>query len=428
MATTAALILLFAGGGGAAPAAAGAPSVTPDMPPEVQSWRETILPREAYVDLAAQWRAYLAEHPESAVAYVELSRALRYAGTSTPEERSELIRTAYETDPNCPEALDAMAESFLGKTSLVESPEEAFALGKKAADLAPGWPAPHFNLWSLAIFLGDMEAADEQLQAILETGGIAAPVLDFGYNLLASAAPGGIIFTNGDNDTYPPLALQVARGIRPDVLVVNLSLLNLPEYAETVWEGLPAGRRPFTKTEIADMYGAWNQQEEGDRFSGVIVQGMVEKVRTGTWKGPVYFSVTVSPSVLDLYVDRLRLEGLLCRVAREPIPGASEEAPPVDTPRTLALFQDDFRLDSATDLAYDWQTGNSAARLVRNYIAILRLVATNEAEAGDLDDARYALREAISIAAFHGDTETTHKLATYWKELEPDNPEVDQWL
>ena len=186
---------------------------------------------------------------------------------------------------------------------------------------------------------------------------------DYSYNILQSCEPNAILFTNGDNDTFPLWYLQEVEGIRRDVTIANLSLLNTEWYIRQIKKLRPARIKKLDSEDNEDMFVNMGDEEIKAVASGLrewkssnvkvpapmtkqnsdgFIQWKVDPTYAGValmvkdlmilriisdsqWKYPIYFAVTVPGSNRLGLEEFLEMEGLVYRLrpyktnARNPI-------------------------------------------------------------------------------------------------------------
>jgi hypothetical protein len=159
---------------------------------------------------------------------------------------------------------------------------------------------------------------------------------DYSYNLLQSCEQDAILFTNGDNDTFPVWYLQDVEGVRRDVRVVNLSLVNTSWYILQLKNEMPHGTKKvaisFSDQQIERISPVrWNPRQldlpvphdVAVRFGvtdsttlrqgkitfsmqGIPIQEGIRILRAqdimvrdiimmNKWERPIFFAATVSP-------------------------------------------------------------------------------------------------------------------------------------
>jgi hypothetical protein len=82
---------------------------------------------------------------------------------------------------------------------------------------------------------------------------------DFAYDILQSVEPYGILITAGDNDTFPLWYAQEVEGIRRDVTLANLSLMN------TEWHLRQLRRRETPEFDPAGAAALWRELKTPER-------------------------------------------------------------------------------------------------------------------------------------------------------------------
>lgn len=185
---------------------------------------------------------------------------------------------------------------------------------------------------------------------------------DYSYNILQTCEKDAILFTNGDNDTFPLWYLQDVEGIRRDVRVVNLSLVNTPWYIQQMknkpyYEEAKAVPISIPDAQIADIQPVRFEtrtftlpvptgvyERFGIRDSSLVNQGNIQFtmrptlqygsisairvqdlivqdiVMTNKWQVPIYFAVTCSPDSKIGLDDYLWFNGLAWRLEPQKIP------------------------------------------------------------------------------------------------------------
>lgn len=177
---------------------------------------------------------------------------------------------------------------------------------------------------------------------------------EYAYNLLQGIDKDAILFTNGDNDTFPLWYLQTVEGYRTDVRVVNLSLLNTDWYILEMKNSMPYGSLKVPISYTDDQIRQLQPIQWGDfkvvsvnvpptaypdslkskgltpdklswkmpytfasgNVKAVKVQDQMifDIVKTNNWQRPMYFSATVTEDNyigLDEYVVQ---EGMSKRI------------------------------------------------------------------------------------------------------------------
>jgi tetratricopeptide (TPR) repeat protein len=344
----------------------------------------------------------------------------------------ESLETAASNEPENPEIQYYLGQAYRlmsfddgSKINAVDPQvaEKSSAHFRRVIEISPQYEGRKFvvdpytkiqSVWGAAavtfLYHGDRDSAQWAFKKGQSEGGFYPAILEYNKNMMASCEPNAIIFTNGDNDTYPMWFLQLVEGYRKDITVVNLNLLNVAWYIKQLKNGYPFGDNNIAMTlsdkEIDTVkYRAWSekkvllpvsknpQNSEGiiewilkPTVSGKIIRVqdivLVDILDANEWGRPVYFAISVSPVNKIGLEDYLALEGTVSKLKsyKEDISAErlNENCYHVYTFEGLQ----DERLQYIEELRW----------LLFNYRAAFARLAKSYYEAGQIDEARKTLQ------------------------------------
>jgi hypothetical protein len=205
---------------------------------------------------------------------------------------------------------------------------------------------------------------------------------DYAYNLLMSCEKGGILFTNGDNDTFPLWALQEGYGVRKDVRLVNLSLANTDWYIKQLRDLEPKVPISFSDRQIANLQPVLNPYGQATRITldnaglSVVVPGrdqhramlvqdklVLNIINSTRWRKPIYFSTTVSSEHFMGADPYLQMQGLVYRLMPQEVSADQR----FDLDRSLFMINKVYRFRGLGQRTATIE--ENAQALVSNYAA-----------------------------------------------------------
>jgi len=177
---------------------------------------------------------------------------------------------------------------------------------------------PWTSIWCEAILRSKFELMHRSVRRMKETGFLTKAILAYGRWMLRTLPENAVILTNGDMDTFSPLALQVTENFRPDVVVVERGQLGVTQFLRYIRDqrGVPL---PFGDSQLDSLTAFEEEHGEVVSISDQIFTGWAEQSASGSFTRPIAISVTVDEKFYSRVKDRLQYAGPYLLLRPEPV-------------------------------------------------------------------------------------------------------------
>ncbi|MBN1348978.1 hypothetical protein JXJ21_06185 [candidate division KSB1 bacterium] len=357
-----------------------------------------IEPNDWYKQQADLWKTEIEKNPANPEAWYNYYNANRYAhfeDISSAEKKRKLNEIIEKMAQAIPDTYEFYLLKYWTTYDLFD-----LALIEKAYAIDPDRPDTYYPFISHYEIHGQEDKVREFCQKLYQSRDIAPWLINYNYNVLQSTGPNAILFTNGDNDTYPAWLLQHVQGVRSDVTIINISLAAVESYLP---HKLKKRNIILDYKELRqDAFIIQNGQKSG--FSPQRFAQALGKAIADTYPDiPLYFSFTVTHEVIDFFKDNLYITGLAYRYIKKRIDN-------------LALLQKNFEHEFRLNyLTFDWYDDAFPGEKLRNqthlnYVPPMIMLLEHYQLSGETEKARYWKELALLLAERSGNKQLIDEL------------------
>jgi len=139
----------------------------------------------------------------------------------------------------------------------------------------------------------------------------------YAHNMLVGLEKNAVVFTNGDNDTFPLWYIQEVESYRKDVRVINLSLLNTPWYIRQCRDNPPRVPISWSDRQVDQLRPV--PVKNGWLLIRDLAVREILKVNfslPADKRRPIYFAVTIPPATYAPYRKYMEMQGLEYKVVQ----------------------------------------------------------------------------------------------------------------
>ena len=340
-----------------------------------------------YKQQADLWKKEIKKNPKNAEAWHNYYNANRYAhfkDLDSKEKQAVLRKIIEDMGEAIPETYEYYYLKYKNSCNLSQ-----ISLIEKAHQLKPDEPEPYYDLIAYHQINGNKDKVKKFYKKLYDSKDTAPWLINYNYNVLMSADKNAIIFTNGDNDTYPVRMLQEVKGVREDVTILNISLSAVHSYLKNKLEEKSMA---FDLSDFKNKYFDLTAERPSQRYlSHEFIQDFCEIVSENHPDIPIYFALTVYENYIRNIKDDLYIVGLAYRYSPNRIDNFA---------LVKRNLEKKFRLDY---LKYDWYTEHLPgkhlmATMHMNYVPTMVMLAEHYKTSGEVEKAREWKNIALDIS------------------------------